>query len=66
MHAAFMAGAQASGGIQPLLQNFFEFLHEKTDFYVVDPRPTRPMGFDVGVAESLVRADLVSLHFPCL
>ena len=53
--AAFMAAAQNSGGIQPLLQNFFRFLHEKTDFYVVDPRPKRPMGFDSAVAEQLVR-----------
>lgn len=54
MDAAFMAAAQSSGGIQPLLQNFFRFLHEKTDFYVVDPNPKRPMGFDHGVAEQLV------------
>ena len=54
MDAAFMAAAQNSGGIQPLLQNFFRFLHDKTDFYVVDPHPKRPMGFEAGVAEQLV------------
>lgn len=49
-----MEAAQRSGGIQPLLQHFFRFMHERTDFYIVDPRPKRPMGFAEGAAEALV------------
>ena len=55
MEQHFLAAAQASGGIQPLLKHFFEFMHTKTDFYVVDPRESRPMGFPEGAAEALVR-----------
>ena len=52
----FMTAAQRSGGIQPLLNEFFSFLHRRTDFYVVDSNPRRPMGFAPGVAEQMVRS----------
>jgi hypothetical protein len=58
----FLAAAQRSGGIQSLLDEFFSFLHRRTDFYVVDPNPQRPMGFDAGVAERMVRGFAVVRH----
>lgn len=50
-----MTAAQRAGGIEPLLDQFFAFLHSRTDFYVVDTNPRRPMGFAPGVAEAMVR-----------
>jgi hypothetical protein len=50
----FLSVAQKCGGIEPLLDEFFSFLHRRTDFYVVDPNPRRPMGFADGVAEAMV------------
>ena len=51
----FLSVAQKCGGIEPLLTEFFSFLHRRTDFYVVDPSPRRPMGFGAGDAEAMVR-----------
>jgi hypothetical protein len=51
-----MSVTQACGGIGPLLHEFFSFLHRRTDFYVVDPSPRRPMGFAEGDAKTLVRS----------
>ena len=42
--------------VQGMLQTFFSFLHRRTDLYVVDERPSRPIGFAPGVAEKLVRS----------
>jgi hypothetical protein len=50
----FLTIAQKCGGIAPLLDEFFSFLHRKTDFYVVDPSKSRPMGFEAGAAETMV------------
>eukprot|EP01041_Mallomonas_annulata_P011517 gene11517-24084_t len=50
------------GGLDPLLDTFFGFLHRKTDFYVeYDPNIDRnaKMGFPVGVAEKML---LKSFH----
>jgi hypothetical protein len=46
--------ARVSGGIKPLLESVFGFLHKHTDFYIVDPSETRKMGFALGQAERLV------------
>lgn len=48
--------ASNSGGIAPLLDNFFGFLHRKTDFYVVygDMNGKASMGFKAGQAEALL------------
>lgn len=54
MDAMFLTIAQRCGGIEPLLEEFFSFLHRRTDFYVVDPDPRRPMGFGPGDAELMV------------
>lgn len=48
--------AEECGSIRQLLMVFFSFLHRMTDFYVVDASPRKPMGFDPGVAERMVRA----------
>jgi hypothetical protein len=54
----YAALAQQAGGIEPLLDSFFEFLHRKTDFYVVTRDPTaRGMGFAPGVAQQKVREE---------
>ena len=50
----FMKLAAEQGGIAPLLDHFFSFLHRKTDFYVVDKNPSRQMGFAPGAAERLL------------
>ena len=56
-HYHDLLGSIASdvGSIQRLLMVFFSFLHQRTDFYIVDPRPDKPMGFDPGIAEKMVR-----------
>jgi hypothetical protein len=46
--------ASMAGGIEPLLSAVFGFLQRRTDFYVVDPSPKRPIGFAPGDAEKLV------------
>jgi hypothetical protein len=56
MDGLFLSIAQRCGGIEPLLEEFFSFLHRRTDFYVVDSDPRRPMGFGPGDAERMVRA----------
>lgn len=63
LDAVFMTAAQRAGGIEPLLQEFFSFLNRRTDFYVVDSNPKRPMGFDNGVAEAMVLVPRVRFRF---
>eukprot|EP00501_MAST-03F_sp_TOSAG23-6_P001036 GSMAST32.ASY1.ANO1.1078.1 assembled CDS len=54
--------AQQQGGIEPLLETFFSFLHRRTDFYVVQPPGGANMGFPPGVAESLLLRSFRKLH----
>lgn len=54
--------AKQAGGIQPFLDEFFSFLHRKTDFYVVIPEEHKigaKMGFSPNVARNMV---LESFH----
>lgn len=53
---AFAMLANKAGGIKPLLDSFFGFLHRKTDFYIqVDPTTNNPtMGFPPNMAQSMV------------
>ncbi|TMW56861.1 hypothetical protein Poli38472_006871 [Pythium oligandrum] len=53
----FLTLAQQNGSIEGLLDSFFDFLHRKTDFYVVshDPGASR-MGFLPGQAQQMVLA----------
>ena len=37
--------AQQHDGLRPLLRTLFSFLHRRTDLYVADASPQRPMGF---------------------
>lgn len=62
LDSIFLAAAQRAGGIQELLTEFFSFLHRRTDFYVVDPNPKRPMGFEAGMAEKMVGFFVVLLQ----
>ena len=57
------------GGIEPLLNTFFWFLHRKTDFYVEFAAGTTnaKMGFPPGVAEGmLLKARFRSIQFTLL
>ncbi|OQS04689.1 nuclear migration protein nudC, partial [Thraustotheca clavata] len=49
-----MAVVQQEGSIKGLLHAFFDFLHRKTDLYVVSDNPKRSMGFAPGQAQNLV------------
>lgn len=40
--------------IEGLLDSFFSFLNNRTDFYVVDDDPSRRIGFAPGQAERIV------------
>lgn len=49
--------AQQHGGVESLLDSFFDFLHRKTDFYAVSSDPGKhKMGFLPGQAERKVLA----------
>ena len=52
----FMQIAGQIGSIQGLLDNFFGFMHRKTDFYVqyADTTHEASMGFPIGAAERMV------------
>ena len=52
----FMQIAGQIGSIQGLLDNFFGFMHRKTDFYVqyADTIHEASMGFPIGAAEKMV------------
>ena len=52
----FMQIAGQIGSIQGLLDNFFGFMHRKTDFYVQyqDTVQKASMGFPIGVAEKMI------------
>ncbi|OWZ16573.1 Nuclear migration protein nudC [Phytophthora megakarya] len=60
--------AQQHGGVESLLDSFFDFLHRKTDFYVVSGDPVKhKMGFLPGQAQQKVlkafqKYPLKSLH----
>lgn len=56
-----MSFAAQHDDVLALLGSFFSFLHRKTDFYVVDERQERRMGFAPGAAEQLVSHCLPSL-----
>jgi hypothetical protein len=49
-----LALASQHRDVLSVLRAFFSFLHRKTDFYVVDERDDRPVGFAPGAAEALV------------
>mmetsp|Transcript_3660 Transcript_3660/g.10509 ORF Transcript_3660/g.10509 Transcript_3660/m.10509 type:complete len:363 (+) Transcript_3660:127-1215(+) len=51
-----MGMASQSGGIEPMLQAVFSFLHRRTDFYVVKDAMDRSarMGFNAGEAERIL------------
>ena len=53
-----MGMAHRLGGIEPMLNAFFGFLHRKTDFYVLLDRG-KTMGFPPGVAEKMVSCSIV-------
>lgn len=53
--ALFATLAQQHDGVEALLDSFFDFMHRKTDFYVVTRDPKgRKMGFLPGHAEQKV------------
>ncbi len=52
----FMVLQSRTQGLDGILRAFFSWLNRRTDLYVVDPSPRRPMGFSEGQAEKLVRA----------
>ena len=53
----FAEVAGRSGGLEPLLNHFFGFLHRRTDFYVEYDKTIvskAAMGFPIGVAEKML------------
>lgn len=61
-----MALASQLGGIEPLLQTFFSFMHRKTDFYIqYPPKPAYhpKMGFPEGAAETMLSRHFRSFPF---
>lgn len=64
--------AGRSGGLEPLLNHFFGFLHRRTDFYVEYDKNVvskASMGFPVGIAEKMLlsafrKFDMKSLPAP--
>lgn len=59
-----IALARQHSSVTDLLRTFFSFLNRKTDYYVVDSNPKRPMGFEAGQAERIV-SGVHAVH-PCL
>jgi hypothetical protein len=58
MDEIFTVAAQRAGGIEGLLDEFFKFLHNRTDFYIVvedaESLKNYKMGFPPNVAEQMV------------
>ena len=50
----FAAVAAQHPNLGGFLGTLFSWLHRRSDLYVTDPSPTRPMGFAPGDAEALV------------
>jgi hypothetical protein len=61
----FMEIAGRSGGLDKLLDNFFGFLHRRTDFYVTLDKTddNAKMGFPEGVAEQMVLRTMNKYNF---
>ena len=58
-----LAFASQQEGLDAVLRTFFSFLHRRTDLYIVDERPTRPVGFAPGAAERILLKAFRSLPY---